>query len=74
MPDSKRPSVTDVNGPAAQDIVRKTRKQLPELDDQVRLAELPVLDQPVAAIAVDEEIPVLEETFAEFEKTIPVLE
>ena len=74
MPDSKRPSVTDGNGPAAQDIVRKTRKQLPELDDQVRQVELPVLDQPVAAVAVDEEIPVLEETFAEFEKTIPVLE
>jgi hypothetical protein len=74
MPDSKRPSVTDANGPAAQDIVRKTRKQLPELDDQVRQVELPVLDQPVAAVAVDEEIPVLEETFAEFEKTLPVLE
>ena len=46
----------------------------PELTKQVRQADIPVLDQPVAAAALDDDIPVLEETFAEFEKTIPVLE
>ena len=66
MPDSK--------GPPAQDAGTRTGKRLPELNDQVTRGELPVLEHPAAAIAVDEEIPVLEETFAEFEKTIPVLE
>ena len=41
---------------------------------QVRQADIPVLDQPVAVAALNDDIPVLEETFAEFEKTIPVLE
>ena len=70
MSDSLRPAATDDNGSPAQDISTRSRKRLPE----VRQADIPVLEQPVAAIAVDEEIPVLEETLAEFEKPIPVLE
>ena len=74
MSDPVRPAATDDNGPSRQNISRRSRKRLPELTGRVRRADIPVLEQPVAAIAVDEEIPVLEETFAEFEKTIPVLE
>lgn len=70
MPDSLRPAATDDNSPSAQGISTSFRKRLPD----ARQADIPVLEQPVAVIAVDEKIPMLEETFAEFEKTIPVLE
>ena len=45
----------------------------PELTQEVKRADIPVLDQQVAAEALQENIPVLEETFTMFEKTIPVL-
>ena len=46
----------------------------PELTQEVKRADIPVLDQQVAAEALQENIPVLEETFTMFEKTIPVLD
>ena len=46
----------------------------PELTQEVKRADIPVLDQQVAAEALQDNIPVLEETFTMFEKTIPVLD
>lgn len=45
----------------------------PELTEEFRQADIPVLDQQVAVDLPEDTVPVLEETYAEFEKTIPVL-
>ena len=46
----------------------------PELTQEVKRADIPVLDQQVAAEALQDNIPVLEETFTMFEITIPVFD
>ncbi len=52
----------------------KIPEHCPELTQEVRHADIPVLDQPVAAEALQDNVPVLEETFPMFQKNIPVLD
>ena len=51
-----------------------TRKRLPELTAEVGRADIPVLARAAAVVSPVDDLPVLEETFAEFDKTIPILE
>ena len=53
---------------------KKIPEHCPELTQEVRHADIPVLDQQVSAGALQDNIPVLEETFIMFEKNIPVLD
>ena len=46
----------------------------PELAEEFRRADIPVLDQQAAVDVLEDTIPALEETWAAFEKTVPVLE
>ena len=73
MADSPAPVATDGNDPKAVRGSGKAGQRLPELARQVAQAEIPVLDQAVGVVSLDDDLPVLEETFAEFEKIVPVL-
>ena len=74
MSDSGRPATTNGNSSPGQDSKVGTRKRLPKLRDQVRQTDIPTLAQPVAAPALDEQIPTLEETSSKFEQAIPVVD
>ena len=74
MADSGRRFSGGKNNASSDNGSREIPERCPELTEEVTEADIPVLDQPVAAVALDEHIPALEETFAAFEKTIPVLE
>lgn len=71
MPDSGRPGAAGGKEASSED---DAQKRFPVLTEQVRQADIPVLDQPVEAVTLDDELPVLEETLAVFENTVPVLE
>ena len=53
---------------------KKIPDHCPELTQEVKHVDIPVLDQEVAAEGIPDNIPVLEETFSMFEKNIPVLD
>lgn len=75
MADSSTPVAADGKNPGAERPGRKTERRLPALAQQVAQTGVPVLQQGAGVIALDDDdVPVLEETFAEFEKTVPVLE
>ncbi len=66
MPEFERPAGTEGSG--------ATRKRLPELTQEYRQSDVPVLEQVVAIVSVDDELPVLAETVAVTERAdIPVL-
>ena len=72
MPDPKRRITARRNdAPPGGDV---NPEHCPELTQEVKHADIPVLAQQVAAEALQDNIPVLEETFTMFEKTIPVLD
>ena len=72
MPDSgRRFSARRNDTPPGGDVIPE---HCPELTQEVRHADIPVLDQPVAAETFQDNIPVLEETFSMFEENIPVLD
>jgi len=52
----------------------KIPEHCPELTQEVRHADIPVLEQQVTAEALQDTVPVLEETFQMFQKNIPVLD
>lgn len=74
MPDPRRRFSGGKDNASSDKDSRKIPGHCLELTEEVTEADIPVLGQPVAAVALDDHIPVLEETFAAFEKTIPVLE
>ena len=74
MVDSKRRSSAGGHEASSVKRSRKIPQHCPELTEEVRHADVPVLDQPVAADVPDDDIPVLEESLTLFEKNIPVLE
>ena len=65
MPEPGRPGVAGGSG--------STRRWLPELTEVVAPADIPVLQPAMAVPETDSDMPTLTETFAGFEKTIPVL-
>ena len=72
MPDPKRRITARRNdAPPGGDV---NPEHCPELTQEVKRADIPVLDQQVAAEALQDNIPVLEETFTMFEITIPVFD
>ena len=52
----------------------KKPQHCPELTEEVARTGIPVLQQEEADNALDDRIPALDQTFAMFEKTVPVLE
>ena len=77
MADSPTPAATAGRPPGTGHAGGKTGKRLPVLAQQVAQTEIPVLTQAAGASSLDDDLPVLPvlgETFAEFRKTVPVLE
>ena len=74
MPDPKRRITARRNDAPPGGDSKKIPEHCPELTQEVKHADIPVLAQQVAAEALQDNIPVLEETFTMFEKTIPVLD
>ena len=74
MPDSEHRFKARRNDAPPGGDSKKIPEHCPELTQEVKHADIPVLDQQVTAQALQDNIPVLEETFTMFEKTIPVLD
>ena len=74
MPDHGRRGTARRNDALAGGDSTKIPEHCPELTQEVRHADIPVLDQPVTEKALQDTIPVLEETFPMFRKNIPVLD
>ena len=74
MPDPERGFPASRNNSPPDKENTDDREHYPELTEEVRQADIPVLEQQPAVDVLENSIPLLEETFSMFEKSVPVLD